>query len=45
MSHELRTPLNASRYTELIFDKVYGDTGQERGVLDSIETQRRHLLA
>jgi GAF domain-containing protein len=39
MSHELRTPLNAILgYTELILDKVYGDTPEKmRGVLERIE--------
>jgi GAF domain-containing protein len=46
MSHELRTPLNAILgYTELILDKVYGDTPDKmRGVLDRIERNGRHLL-
>jgi signal transduction histidine kinase len=46
MSHELRTPLNAILgYTELILDKVYGDTPDRmRGVLERIERNGRHLL-
>ncbi len=46
MSHELRTPLNAILgYTELILDKVYGDTPEKmRGVLERIERNGRHLL-
>ncbi len=46
MSHELRTPLNAILgYTELILDKVYGDTSEKmRGVLERIESNGRHLL-
>jgi len=46
MSHELRTPLNAILgYTELILDKVYGDTPQKmRGVLERIEGNGKHLL-
>src|SRR6202048_5108946 len=46
MSHELRTPLNAILgYTELILDKVYGDTPEKmRGVLQRIERNGRHLL-
>jgi light-regulated signal transduction histidine kinase (bacteriophytochrome) len=46
MSHELRTPLNAIiGYTELILDKVYGDTPDRmRGVLERIERNGRHLL-
>jgi signal transduction histidine kinase/HAMP domain-containing protein len=46
MSHELRTPLNAILgYTELILDKVYGDTPERmRGVLERIERNGRHLL-
>jgi signal transduction histidine kinase len=46
MSHELRTPLNAILgYTELIIDKVYGDTPQKmRGVLERIEGNGKHLL-
>src|SRR5262249_8777934 len=43
---ELRTPLNAILgYTELILDKVYGDTPQKmRGVLERIEGNGKHLL-
>jgi signal transduction histidine kinase len=46
MSHELRTPLNAILgYTELILDKLYGDTPEKmRGVLERIETNGRHFL-
>jgi signal transduction histidine kinase len=46
MSHELRTPLNAILgYTELVLDKVYGDTPEKmRGVLERIERNGRHLL-
>jgi signal transduction histidine kinase len=46
MSHELRTPLNAILgYTELILDKVYGDTSEKmRGVLERVERNGRHLL-
>ena len=46
MSHELRTPLNAILgYTELILDRVYGDTPDKmRGVLERIERNGRHLL-
>ena len=46
MSHELRTPLNAILgYTELILDKVYGDTPDKmREVLDRIQRNGRHLL-
>jgi signal transduction histidine kinase/putative methionine-R-sulfoxide reductase with GAF domain len=46
MSHELRTPLNAILgYTELILDKVYGETPDRmRGVLQRIESNGKHLL-
>jgi signal transduction histidine kinase len=46
MSHELRTPLNAILgYTELILDKVYGETpAKMREVLGRIERNGKHLL-
>jgi signal transduction histidine kinase len=46
MSHELRTPLNAILgYTELVLDRVYGDTPDKmRGVLQRIERNGKHLL-
>jgi signal transduction histidine kinase len=46
MSHELRTPLNAILgYTELILDKIYGDTPQKmRSVLERVQVNGRHLL-
>ena len=46
MSHELRTPLNAILgYTELVLDRVYGDTPDRlRGVLERIERNGKHLL-
>jgi signal transduction histidine kinase len=46
MSHELRTPLNAILgYTELILDRVYGETpARMRTVLQCIERNGRHLL-
>src|SRR5437660_1459326 len=46
MSHELRTPLNAILgYTELILDKVYGDTPEKmRGVLERVQANGKHLL-
>jgi signal transduction histidine kinase len=46
MSHELRTPLNAILgYTELILDKVYGETpAKMREVLERVERNGRHLL-
>ena len=46
MSHELRTPLNAILgYTELILEKIYGDTPEKmRVVLQRIESNGRHLL-
>ena len=46
MSHELRTPLNAILgYTELILEKIYGDTPDKmRTVLQRIESNGRHLL-
>ena len=46
MSHELRTPLNAILgYTELILDRVYGETpAKMREVLERIESNGKHLL-
>jgi signal transduction histidine kinase/putative methionine-R-sulfoxide reductase with GAF domain len=46
MSHELRTPLNAILgYTELIIDKVYGETPDRmREVLERVQRNGRHLL-
>jgi signal transduction histidine kinase len=46
MSHELRTPLNAILgYTELLIDKVYGDTPEKmQDVLQRIQGNGRHLL-
>jgi signal transduction histidine kinase len=46
MSHELRTPLNAILgYTELVLDKVYGETPQKmHDVLKRIESNGKHLL-
>ena len=46
MSHELRTPLNAILgYTELLIDKVYGETPEKmQDVLQRIQGNGRHLL-
>jgi GAF domain-containing protein/anti-sigma regulatory factor (Ser/Thr protein kinase) len=46
MSHELRTPLNAILgYTELIIDRVYGETPDRmRAVLERVQTNGKHLL-
>jgi signal transduction histidine kinase len=46
MSHELRTPLNAILgYTELLIDKVYGETPEKmQDVLQRIDSNGRHLL-
>ncbi len=46
MSHELRTPLNAILgYTELIFDKIYGEVPEKiRDVLERVLKSGRHLL-
>jgi signal transduction histidine kinase len=46
MSHELRTPLNAVLgYTELILDRVYGETpARMREVLERIQRNGTHLL-
>jgi signal transduction histidine kinase len=46
MSHELRTPLNAILgYTELILDKIYGETPLKmRSVLERVQINGRHLL-
>jgi signal transduction histidine kinase len=46
MSHELRTPLNAILgYTELLIDKVYGETPEKmQDVLQRIDRNGRHLL-
>ena len=46
MSHELRTPLNAILgYTELILDKIYGETPEKmREVLERLHANGKHLL-
>jgi signal transduction histidine kinase len=46
MSHELRTPLNAILgYTELLIDKVYGETpAKMQDVLRRIDSNGKHLL-
>jgi signal transduction histidine kinase len=46
MSHELRTPLNAILgYTELLIDKVYGETpAKMEDVLRRIDGNGKHLL-